>query len=153
MNKINRININLSSKTPQLTHILLGGAICFLASYILLSSSQFIIHMIFFSLGLTGLLAFKEIEPALFMFVLALVYLPSGFFSGLYTGYKIKENLKIILIFPPIIGLTALIFLRVFSGVLVLSPEDLGRDIIIPLLAGVISSYLGGYSINWKKED
>ena len=147
-----RMNIDLS-KLGESAPIILGGIICFFTAFSLLAMSQWIIHKTLFTFGCMGLLAFEETVPAIVMSLLVLVYLPSGFFAGLYTGYKIKENLRVILIYPPLIGFAALMILRIYLGGLDLSLEGIGRDALIPLVGNVVGSYLGGYTMNWEMEE
>ena len=165
MGKVKRVDIDLSrllsrllSRFRENTPIIFGGMICFLMAFFLLSGSPpiwlFIIYKLLQAVGAYGLLAFyKEVEPALILFMIAIVYLPSGFLGGLYTGYKTKENLKIVLLYPSLIGFAILLILQLYFGVLDLSSPNLGRDILVPLVGSIVGSYLGGYAVNWEKEE
>jgi len=96
--------------------------------------------------------------------------LPSGFLGGLYTGYKIKERLKINLVFPSIIALlisaiytTVILFISGYIGSLQFFPILLGyyfglsadylMGIIAPFLVMTTGVYLGGYTVSWKVEE
>lgn len=160
-----RVNIDLSSLLSRLlprlreyAPIIFGGLICFFISFFLLSGSPpiwiYIIYKLLQTVGAYGLLAFyKEVEPALILFLVAIVYLPSGFLGGLYTGYKIKENLRIVLLYPSLIGFAILLILQLYFGVLDLSSPNLARDILVPLVGSIVGSYLGGYTVNWETEE
>mgnify|MGYP001118821641 CR=1 FL=1 len=142
-----------SSMYSVLLHMALGGAICLFTMYILLSISPLGIEMILFNLGCFGLVAFSESVNALSLFLLGTTYLPSGFLGGLYTGYKIKENLTIILVIPALIGVLGLIALRFFTGYINLSSFNFQNEVFIPFLGGVIGVFLGGYAMNWETEE
>jgi len=141
------------SRYSYLVHIALGGMICLFTVYIFLSISPIGIRMLLFHLGWLGLLAFSEGTNAMLLLVLATAYLPSGFCGGLYTGYKIKENLRIIFVLPALIGLTGLIALRFFSGTFNLSYLNIQNEVLIPLLGNVVGAYLGVYTMNWRTEE
>ncbi len=133
-------------------HIVIGGAICFLAINVFLSTSQVAIRFLLFRFNCLGLLVFSEVTTALSILMLATAYLPSGFCGGLYTGYKIKENLRIILIFPALIGFAGLLILRIPSGYGDLSNLNIVGEIFMPLSASIAGSYVGGYTISPKEE-
>lgn len=137
----------------SLLHIAIGGGISFGATYFLLSIVPVGVRLLLFSLGYVGLLAFTEAGSAMSLFTFGTVFLPSGFFGGLYTGSKIKENLRIILVFPALIGFIGLIALRYFTGYINLSAIDPQNDFLIPILGNVVGSYLGGYAVNWEFEE
>lgn len=141
-------------KLRESVPIILGGAIYFLTAFTLLSMWQWIIYALFRTFGIFGLLTFiEEIRPALVLFMIAIIHLPSGFLGGLYAGYKMKENLRIILIYPSVIGVTALAILQIAFGAIDLSLEGLGREVFLPLLGSILGSYLGGYTMNWETEE
>jgi len=142
-----------SSRYGDLIHIALGGAICLFAMYILALIVPITVQMILFSLGCLGLLSLKETVNAMLLLLFGTAYLPSGFTGGLYIGYKIKKNLRIILIFPALIGFIGMITLRFFTGYLDFSRLNLQQEILIPLLGNILGTYLGGYTINWEKEE
>ena len=160
-----RVNIDLSGLLSRLlprlreyAPIIFGGLISFFMAFFLLSGSPpiwiYIIYKLLQTVGAYGLLAFyKEVEPALILFLVAIVYLPSGFLGGLYTGYKIRENLRIVLLYPSLIGFAILLILQLYFGVLDLSSPNLARDILVPLVGSIVGSYLGGYTMNWKTEE
>jgi hypothetical protein len=135
----------------ELVHIVIGGAICLFVAYVLLSNS--VVENLFIISGSLGVLVFQEAINALDIITFGVVYLPSGFLGGLYTGYKIKENLRVILLFPGIIGFVILTLLKIFSGNMNPSNIKLMGDIFISLLGSVIGSYLGGYTMNWETEE
>ncbi len=138
-------------KIRELVHIVIGGAICLFIIYILLSVS--VVENLFMISGSLGILIFQETLNALEIITFGIVYLPSGFLGGIYTGYQISENLRIILLFPGMIGFVILTLLKYFSGNINPSDINLMGDILIPLLGSVIGSFLGGYTINWESEE
>jgi len=134
-------------------HMALGGAICLLVTYILLIISTQGLQTLFLSFNCLGLLVFEEVTLAVSIINFGITYLPGGFCGGLYTGYRIKENLRIMLLFPGIIGFVAFILLRYFTGYLTLSNLSIEKEILVPLAGHIIGVYLGGYTINWKKKE
>lgn len=134
--------------------IISGGVICFLAAFTLLSMWQWILSRLLLALGCFGLLSFvEEVRPAVVALLMVVIHLPSGFLGGLYTGYKIKENLRIILIYPSVIGVAALAIVQLYFHAIDLSFEGLGREVFLPLLGNIAGSYLGGYTMNWESEE
>jgi len=142
----------------DLLHITLGSLICFLVTFLILMFGIFwsVISSILIRLNCVGLLAFNEVNDyaiPLLQFVIA--YLPSGFCGGLYTGSKIKENLRMVLTLLPLIALailTASIFIQ-FQITYGMIPSVNVQSILLPLIGYVIGSYLGGYSMNWEIEE
>jgi hypothetical protein len=97
-----------------------------------------------------GALIFKEAQIGYYLITLGLIYLPSGFLSGLYAGHKIKDNLKVHLIFPGIIGF---IFSALLEYFYVGPKADYLMELLIPILVISAGTYLGGYTINWHAEE
>jgi len=148
-----RMGLGSLGRYGDLLHIAFGGGICLAAMYFLISLVPAGIRILLFNIGYAGLLAFTEATNAMVLLMLGTVYLPSGFLGGLYTGYKINENIKIILLFPAMIGFAGLIALRFFTGYLNLSIINLQNEIFIPILGNVVGAYLGGYTMNWEMEE
>lgn len=136
----------------NLIHIILGGVICLLAMYTSTSILPRLVRVILYSLGCYGLMSFQEITNAMLLLMFGAAYLPSGFIGGLYTGHRIKENLRIILLFPALIGFAGMIALHSSIEGVNISNLDLQREIIIPLIGDIIGTYLGGYTMNWEEE-
>jgi len=134
-------------------HILVGGVFALFMMYMLLFISFTGIQMILFNIGSFGLLTFNETTNAVYLLTLGIAYLPGGFLGGLYTGYRVKENLKIILLYPALIGSAGLFALEFFTGYITISSVNLQNEILVPLLGAVAGSYLGGYTMNWKEEE
>ncbi len=141
------------SKYSGMIHLALGGGICFFTMYVLVSVSTMGLRLILHYFNSLGLLAFTESMNATSLFILGTAYIPSGFFGGLYTGYKIKENLRITFLFPALIGSAGLVILRFLSGYTSFSILNLQQEFLIPILGNVVGSYLGGYAMNWEIEE
>jgi len=141
------------SRIWSLIHILIGGALCFFALYILSALVQRGIETLMVNFGVLGAMIFDQTMNAIYIMMFGIVHLPSGFCGGLYTGYKTKENLKIALALPGIIGFVAMILLRYFYGYFDLSNIDWTKDILMPLVGNTIGAYLGGYTLNWPTEE
>lgn len=140
------------SKYENWLHVGVGGVICFMSVYFLPGISQIVVRMLLYRFNSIGLLTYDEIKYALSLISFGLAYLPSGFLGGLYTGYKIKENLRVILLIPPLIGFVGLMIVNYFMGRLLM---DLSVALVVAMtLCGqVMGSYLGGYTMNWEKEE
>jgi len=136
--------------SDRLIHVSIGGVICLFVMYITLAVSSWGIKELLYYLNCLGLLVFSEAAGAISLFLFGVSYLPSGFFGGLYVGYRLKENLKIDLAFPGLIGVTVLVVLQFLSGNLNFLNLKFERDILIPLLGNVTGAYFGGYAINWE---
>ena len=141
----------------KLIHILIGGLTYLVSVLFLEMLVQSTTDWIFRTIGIYGVLAYEEAQNAYYIIKLGTIYLSSGFFGGLYTGYKVKEKLKLIMIFPGIIGFLLVLTLQYFSGYLtlmILTPlSNLAKIIIIPTLISLSGSYLGGYTMNWQVEE
>jgi len=148
----------------KLIHIIIGGLIYLLGVLLLDALVQSIAYWIFRNTGIGGVLAYEEAQNAYYIIILGATYLSSGFLGGLYTGYKIKEKLKLIMMFPSIIGFPLTFIPYYFFGYQVtlfsyLTPaglaslSNLTKIIIIPMLISLSGSYLGGYTINWEIEE
>jgi hypothetical protein len=137
-------------KFGKLVHIIIGVVIILTVTLLL---QIFSVVVEFFMInGSFGLLIFPETIIASDIFLLAFVYLPSGFLGGIYTGYKISENLRVFLFIPGLISFIILTIIAYVSGAINPSAIDLIGELLIPLLGSVIGSYLGGYTINWETE-
>jgi len=137
-----------------LLHVVIGGAICLLLTNLIYAFLQTSIESVLINYGNIGVLVFDEAVNAVQIFAFGLAYLPSCFVGGLYTGYKIKKNLRIVLVLPGIIGFALSTLFGFLSGGLNLTSTNFARNIVVPLMGSVIGSYLGGYTMNWplKKE-
>jgi len=140
------MNIDFS-KYSRAINIALGGTICLLANNIFLSTSQVAIRVLFLRFDCLGLLIFSEVRTAISLFILGTVYLTSGFCCGLYIGFKIKETLRIVAAFPALIGFGGSLILRVSPGNADFSILNIVEEILMPLLANIAGSYLGGYTV------
>jgi hypothetical protein len=128
-----------ASKFGFLLHAIVGGIACLLVStilYVVLQGGVAFLSI----LDSLGLLVFDESVYALQLLLFGLVFLPSGFIGGLYTGHKVKENLHIVLVLPGLISFILFIFLFNFNLV---------GGIMIQLSGYTLGSYLGGYTVNW----
>ncbi|MCX8170675.1 MAG: hypothetical protein N3E47_01705 [Candidatus Bathyarchaeota archaeon] len=146
-NKLNhrRIIINL----------LIGGMINFGALIFLDLTVYSMMDWIYRSLGIYGVLIYEEARNAYYLIRLGTVFLSSGFIGGLYVGYKIKENLKLIMAFPSPTGLSLVILLQFLLGnraILTQNVFELVKIFVIPLVISLLGSYLGGYTLNWHVE-
>jgi len=141
----------------KLIHIVIGGLIYLISVFFLEILVQSITDWIFRTMGIYGVLAYKEAQNAYYIIRLGTIYLSSGFLGGLYTGYKIKEKLKLIMIFPSIIGFLLVFILQYFFGYLtpavLASLSNSTKIIVAPMLVSLSGSYLGGYTINWEVEE
>jgi len=141
----------------EIIHILIGGLIYFVSILFLEMLTRSILDWIFRTTATYGVLAYEEALNAYYIIRLGSIYLPSGFLGGLYTGYKIREKLKLIMIFPCVIGFLLVLLLQYFSGYLIsmilASLSDLMKTIIVPIIISLGGSYLGGYTLNWQVEE
>lgn len=140
-------------------NLLIGGVINFgvmIFLDIILNSTM---NWICRSLGIYGILVYEEALNAYYIIRLGTVFLSSGFIGGLYVGYKVKENLRLIMAFPGLIGLTLVLVLQYFAGnrtsliqqfLQLFGPIKI---VVIPLLVLLLGSYLGGYTLNWQVEE
>lgn len=135
-------------------NLLIGGVINFGALIFLDMTVYSIMGWIYRSFGIYGVLAFEEAQNAYYIIRLGTVFLSSGFLGGLYAGYKIKENLRVIMAFPGLIGLLLTLTLQFFLRTLSIQHIfGLVKNVIIPLMVLVSGSYLGGYTLNWRVEE
>lgn len=140
----------------KLIHILIGGLTYFVSVFFLEMLLHLAMDWIFRTTAIYGVLAYEEAQNAYYIIRLGSVYLPSGFFGGLYTGYKVKERLKLIIIFPSTAGFLFFFVLQFFLGYIgsaVLTFLNLAKLIVIPLIVSIFGSYLGGYTINWEVKE
>jgi len=136
-------------------HMFIGGAICFVTIFVLegFGASWRLTEWIFKSYGSLGVFIFEEARNGYYLIRLGLIYLPAGFLGGLYLGYKVKEKLKVNMVFPSIIGFTLFLIYLVAVGYPIIGMENILKGILIPLFTSTSGSYLGGYTLNWHVED
>ncbi|RJS79863.1 helix-hairpin-helix domain-containing protein [Candidatus Bathyarchaeota archaeon] len=137
-------------------HIALGSTIYFLTALLLRTFLFRGLYILFEYFNCVGVGAFNEALLAITLITLGAVYIPSGFCGGLYTGHKVKENLKVILIFPAIVGsVILLIILNVFFGYIITYQSwieyEVNIPVFMPVLGSMVGTYLGGYTMNWKR--
>ncbi|GEM_PF-814343 len=139
----------------QITHTLIGGGIIAGILFVMLCIFNFqwiALVTLLNGLNCLGLILYPEIAAVSVILSFAVIYMPSGFCGGLYTGYRIKENLRIILLIPALLGFLFIILILFWlfpKYRLLINPI---RDILIPLIGIITGSYLGGYSMNWGVE-
>ena len=141
-----RIDINRS----DIMHIAIGGAISFLLSFILDIVVSTGIESLLTSLNMVGLLSFRDAIFAISVMGLGIVYIPAGLCGGLYTGYRLNENLIYILCIPALIAFSAIFGLSLFGGIPISAPEYIISEMVIPLVGLLSGCYAGGYIMNWK---
>jgi len=146
------LNFDLSEKMDFI-HAALGGGICFFVMFLLSDLAQVALERLLIFFGVVGVVVFEQqFLLARLVIMFGVVYLTSGFCGGLYTGYNVKENLKIIFAIPGIIGFIGLTILTYFLGYVDLSTIDFTSEIFLPLLGSMLGAYLGGYTMNWPSE-
>ena len=95
------------SRIYQIMHMLIGGGILagvFLTVIYLLDFPWVILLVLLKGLNCLGLIFYPEVAAVSVILTFAIAYMPSGLCGGLYTGYRIKENLRIILLIPALLG-------------------------------------------------
>ncbi|MEM2341313.1 MAG: hypothetical protein QXX94_01510 [Candidatus Bathyarchaeia archaeon] len=132
----------------RILNLIIGGAIC-LFIFLILEEA---IRQFFISSNILGILIFDEARLAYNLIKIGCAYLPAGFLGGLFVGYRDKENLKIILLFPSIIGFIFWAILNYFFGYWGFIPVDYLNMVIMPLFSLTAGAYLGGYTVNWPTE-
>ena len=138
----------------DLIHAAIGGGVCFLLMFLLTELAQIGLQQILINLGMIGVMVFKEpFQIARLIFVFGIAHLTSGFCGGLYTGYKVLENMKIILLIPGVIGTVGFVLLLLIMGRLGTPDADYIGYVLLPFIGSVTGSYLGGYAINWSVEE
>ena len=140
----------------KIIHTLAGGGISFLSIFFTESIFWLLMDYMLRTLGIYGVLAYQEGQEAFFLIKLGSVYLLSGFLGGLYVGYKIKEGLETLMIFPAIICFLGVVVLQFLTGMAFPTANFTDyfiRVIVIPLFVLIIGSYLGGYTLNWHVEE
>ncbi len=134
----------------ELVHTAIGGAICFGITLLVLDIVYNGLPYLLHSLGMAGVTFFMDyylIARALFIF--GLVYLTSGFCGGVYTGYNVYANLKIILFIPATISAVGYISVIVLIANYPITFEFISL-VILQFIGNTLGSFLGGYAINWK---
>lgn len=136
-------------------HMFIGGAICFVAFFVLegFGASWRFTEWICKSYGSLGVFIFEEARNGYYLIRLGLIYLPAGFLGGLYLGYKVKEKLKVNMVFPSLIGFALFLIYLVAVGYPIMGIENILKGILIPLFTSTSGSYLGGYTLNWHVEE
>ncbi|MEM1581831.1 MAG: hypothetical protein QXK89_04890 [Candidatus Bathyarchaeia archaeon] len=141
----------------KLIYILISGIIYFATAFTLEMLVQSTLDWIFRTMGISGILAFEDAQNAYYIIRLGIVYLSSGYLGGLYAGYKIKENLKLNMTFPSLIGFLLIFTMQYFLGysavLKALSLIGFAKIIAMPLIVSLVGSYLGGYTVNWQVEE
>lgn len=136
-------------------HMLISGAICFGIILILdgFGAPWRLTEWIVKSYGSLGVFIFEEARNGYYLIRLGLIYLPAGFLGGFYLGYKVKERLKVNMVFPSVIGFTLFILYLTVVGYQIVGMEHVLKGILIPLFTSIGGSYLGGYTLNWHVEE
>jgi len=139
----------------DLIHAAIGGGICFLLIVLLSDIAYNGLQQILINWGMIGVMVFKEpFEIAQLIFMFGIVHLTSGFCGGLYTGYNVLKNLKIVLLIPGVVGTVGFIVLLLIMGRLGTPDVDYYVSyVLLPFIGSVTGSYLGGYAINWYVEE
>ncbi len=137
------------SKFGFLFHVTLAGVASLFLSAILYSVVQGGVEALLTGAGNLGVLVFEDASIALQIMVFGLVFLPSGLAGGIYIGYKVKDNPRVIYALPGITGFVLFSVLSLFSGGLNLYSLDIVKSILVPFSGNIIGSYLGGYTMNW----
>jgi len=143
----------LRERIWSIIHIIIGGGLSFFVIFVLSAVAQTGVETLVSSMGSAGVLIFDQAVSAFYIIMFGIVYLPSGFCGGLYTGYKTEEDLKIALAVTGIIGFVILTILSFYSGSVNLSSIQLVNQVLVPLSGMVIGAYLGGYTISWETEE
>jgi len=134
----------------DLVHTAIGGAICFGITVLVLDIVYNGLPYLLYSMNMAGVTFFTEnyvIARAFFIF--GLVYLTSGFCGGVYTGYNVYANLKMLLVVPAMISTIGYILLMMFVANYPITSEFISM-VVLQLVGNTIGSFLGGYAINWK---
>ncbi|MEM5872051.1 MAG: hypothetical protein QW051_04215 [Candidatus Aenigmatarchaeota archaeon] len=134
----------------DIVHTAIGGAICFGITVLVLDIVYNGLPYLLYNLNMAGVTFFAEnymIARALFTF--GLVYLTSGFCGGVYTGYNVYANLKILLVIPALISTIGYILLMILVANYPITSEFVIM-VVLQFIGNTIGSFLGGYAINWK---
>lgn len=143
----------------KIIHVLAGGGISLVSIFFAEAILWLVMDFLLRTFGIYGILVYWETQEAFFLFRLGSVYFLSGFVGGLYVGYKIKEGLETIMIFPAIICILGIALLQSFTGYIGMAISTgrfssyFIRDLLIPLSVLIAGSYLGGYTLNWHVEE
>ena len=137
------------SKFGFLFHVTLAGVASLFLSAILYSVVQGGVEALLTGAGNLGVLIFEDAAAALQIMVFGLVFLPSGMAGGIYIGYKVKDNPRVIYALPGITGFVLFSVLSLFSGGINLYNLDIVKSILVPFSGNIIGSYMGGYTMNW----
>lgn len=138
-----------SIERGDLVHIAIAGAIGFGITILLVDMVQNGFLQLLFNLNMGGVIFFIDLYlVARNLFVFSLVYLTSGFCSGIYVGYNVYPNLKRTLFIPAVINTVGFLLL---VTIIDNYPVTMGLTnlLLIQLTGNTIGSYLGGYAINW----
>ncbi len=135
----------------DILHLAIGSAICFGLTILLLNLVFNQLPYILYNLGVAGVIFFKDnyiIARALFTF--GTVYLTTGFCAGVYAGYNLYANLKLLLFIPAIISTVGYILLILLLGDYSLITSEFVGLSILQFVGNSLGSFLGGYAINWN---
>ncbi len=139
-----------SYERMDFVHILLGGTIAFGITVLLIDIAQNLLQQTLVEQGMAGTMFYVDnFQFARGFFILGLVYLPSGFVGGIYTGYNVTIKLKITLLIPTIISTLGFFLLATLLANYAITLQFLGL-IVLQFVGTLIGLYLGGYAINWN---
>ena len=139
-------------------HLSIGAAIIFFMIYILSGVLHASLSEIVAFLGYGGVMILDETTSAIQVLLFGVVYLPSGFLGGLYTGFRLNQDEMRVNLFTHqallgVAGFSILFLARLILGFLSPSVVDYVTDILLPLSGCVLGGYLGGYAMNWPSEE
>ncbi len=138
-----------SYERMDFVHMLIGGTIAFGITVLLIDIIQSWLQQILVGQGMAGVMFFVDYyQFARGFFILGLVYLPSGFSGGLYTGYNVYLKLKKTLFVPAVISTVGFILLATLLANYAVTPQFIGL-MVLQFAGTLVGSYLGGYAINW----
>mgnify|MGYP000728175773 CR=1 FL=1 len=139
----------------MLKHVAIGGSICFASMFFLRLLIVGIIYILLDRFNCVGVRIFNEALLAMTLILLGTAYIPAGFCGGIYLGYKVKKNLRAVLLFSALIGCVILFLIMHLFGFIITYKIEVEQEIIIPiftpLLGVIVGTYLGGYSVEWEK--
>jgi len=136
----------------DLVHIAIGGAICFGITILGFDTLYNGFLNILYSLGMTGVTFFMDYYQIVLvraLFVFGLIYLTSGFCGGVYTGYNVYANLKMLLVVPAIISTVGYILVITLIANYPITFEFIIL-VVFQFIGNTLGSFLGGYAIDWK---
>lgn len=127
-----------------------GCLISFLMIFVLTGLTQILLQLSFAFFGVTGIAVFEEqFILARDLFLLGIVYSPTGFFSGLYTSSRIEKDAKntraLRIIFPSIAGFILYTLSAIFFEYLSISKLNIITGVLAPVSVLALTAYLGSY--------